>query len=106
MALESPFDAPTTPYAFQYGLLGKAKADKKTIVLPEGNEDRIIKAADYLLERDIVDLIIVGDENAILARGQELGLKSLGKAKFQAKMMKRCWNPWWRSCASCAPRKA
>ena len=84
-ALESPFDAPTTPYAFQYGLLGKAKADKKTIVLPEGNEDRIIKAADYLLERDIVDLIIVGDENAILARGQELGLKSLGKAKFQAK---------------------
>lgn len=83
--LESPFDAPTTPYAFQYGLLGKAKADKKTIVLPEGNEDRIIKAADYLLERDIVDLIIVGDENAILARGQELGLKSLGKAKFQAK---------------------
>ena len=31
--LESPFDAPTTPYAFQYGLLGKAKADKKTIVL-------------------------------------------------------------------------
>lgn len=83
--LESPFDAPTTPYAFQYGLMGKAKADKKTIVLPEGNEDRIIKAADYLLERDIVDLIIVGDENAILARGQELGLKSLGKAKFQAK---------------------
>ena len=50
-----------------------------------GNEDRIIRAADYLLERDIVDLIIVGDENAILARGQELGLKSLGKAKFQAK---------------------
>ena len=45
----------------------------------------LIKAADYLLERDIVDLIIVGDENAILARGQELGLKSLGKAKFQAK---------------------
>ena len=84
-ALESPFAAPTTPYAFQYGVLGKAKADKKPIVLPEGNEDRIIKAADYLLERDIVDLIIVGDENAILARGQELGLKSLGKAKFQAK---------------------
>ncbi len=84
-AIEAPFEAPTTPYAFQYSLLGKAKADKKTIVLPEGAEDRIIKAADYLLERDIVDLIIVGDENAILARGEELGLKSLSKAKFQAK---------------------
>ena len=83
-ALEAPFKAPVTPYAFQYGLLGKAKAARKTIVLPEGAEDRIIAAADYLLERDIVDLIIVGDKEAILARGEELGLNSLGKAKFQA----------------------
>ncbi|WP_323804569.1 phosphate acetyltransferase [Bifidobacterium pullorum] len=83
-ALDAPFDAPATPNAFQYSLLGKAKADKKTIVLPEGEEDRIIKAADYLLERDIVDLIIVGSKDAILARGEELGLKSLGKASFQA----------------------
>ena len=83
-ALDVPFDAPTTPAAFQYSLLGKAKANKKTIVLPEGEEDRIIKAADYLLERDIVNLIIVGDRDAILARGEELGLKSLDKAVFQA----------------------
>lgn len=83
-ALDVPFKAPVTPYAFQYGLLGNAKADRKTIVLPEGAEDRIIRAADYLLERDIVDLIIVGDKDAILARGKELGLGSLGKAKFQA----------------------
>ena len=83
-AIDAPFEVPTTPYAFQYSLLGKAKADRKTIVLPEGEEDRIIKAADYLLGRDVVDLIIVGDENAILARGEELGLKSLSKAKFQA----------------------
>lgn len=83
-AIDAPFEVPTTPYAFQYSLLGKAKADRKTIVLPEGEEDRIIKAADYLLERDVVDLIIAGDENAILARGEELGLKSLSKAKFQA----------------------
>ena len=34
-AVEAPFEAPTTPYAFQYSLLGKAKADKRTIVLPE-----------------------------------------------------------------------
>lgn len=83
-ALDAPFCPPLTPYAFQYGLLGQAKARKRTIVLPEGEEDRIIKAADYLLERDIVDLIIVGDENAILARGKELGLRSLDKATFQA----------------------
>ena len=83
-ALEAPFAAPVTPYAFQYSLLGKAKADKKTIVLPEGEEDRIIKAADYLLERDIVNLIIVGNKDAILARGKELGLNSLENASFQA----------------------
>mgnify|MGYP002518352855 CR=1 FL=1 len=83
-ALATPFNAPVTPYAFQYGLLGKAKAARKTIVLPEGAEDRIIKAADYLLERDIVNLIIVGDKEAIMARGEQLGLNSLGKAKFQA----------------------
>ncbi|RDW96468.1 phosphate acetyltransferase [Gardnerella vaginalis] len=83
-ALQQPFAAPTTPYAFQYSLLGKAKANKKTIVLPEGEEDRILKAADYLLERDIVNLIIVGERESILARAQELGLKSLNKASFQS----------------------
>ena len=83
-ALTADFKAPVTPYAFQYSLLGKAKADKKTIVLPEGEEDRIIKAADYLLERDIVNLIIVGEKDQILARGAELGLKSLDKATFQS----------------------
>ncbi|RBP98348.1 phosphate acetyltransferase [Bifidobacterium aemilianum] len=83
-ALQAPFTPATTPYAFQYSLLGKAKEDKKTIVLPEGQEDRIIKAADYLLERDIVKLIIVGNKESILARGKELGLKSLGKASYQA----------------------
>lgn len=83
-ALKQPFAAPTTPYAFQYSLLGKAKENKKTIVLPEGEEDRILKAADYLLERDIVNLVIVGERESILARAQELGLKSLSKASFQS----------------------
>ena len=83
-AVEESTPQVTTPVAFQNDLLARAKADKKTIVLPEGGEDRIIKAADYLLARDIVDLIIVGEEDAILARGKELGLTSLDKAIFQA----------------------
>ncbi|WP_169713093.1 phosphate acetyltransferase [Bifidobacterium tissieri] len=83
-ALNQDFAQPTTPYAFQSDLLNKAKAAKKTIVLPEGEEDRIIKAADYLLERDIVNLIIVGEKDQILARGKELGLNSLEKATFQS----------------------
>lgn len=83
-AVEESKPQVTTPAAFQNDLLARAKSSKKTIVLPEGGEDRIIKAADYLLARDIVDLIIVGDKQAILARGDELGLSNLGKAAFQA----------------------
>lgn len=82
--LNQPFTAPTTPYAFQYSLLGKAKANKKTIVLPEGQEPRILRAADYLLERDIVNLIIVGEREAVLKQGEELGLTHLEKAIFQS----------------------
>ncbi|WP_055427018.1 phosphate acetyltransferase [Bifidobacterium aesculapii] len=84
-ALDVDVDFPVTPYAFQFGLLGKAKSNKKTIVLPEGEEDRIIKAADFLLEREAVNLIIVGDKDAILARGKELGLRYLERARFQSK---------------------
>lgn len=83
-ALHQPFNVPTTPYAFQYSLLGKAKEQKKTIVLPEGEEDRILKAADYLLERDIVNLIIVGERESILKRAEELNLNSVCKASFQS----------------------
>ena len=83
-AIHQPFNAPTTPYAFQHSLLGKAQSNKKTIVLPEGEEDRILKAADYLLERDIVNLIIVGERDSILARAEELNLNSLHKASFQS----------------------
>lgn len=78
------FAKPVTPYAFQAQLLTKAAAKKQTIVLPEGEEDRIIRAADYLLARDIVDLIIVGEKDAILARGEELHLEHLSKARFQS----------------------
>ncbi|WP_331270742.1 phosphate acetyltransferase [Bifidobacterium choloepi] len=83
-ALDEPFVKPTTPFAFQYSLLEKAKRDRKTIVLPEGCDDRILKSADYLLKREIVDLIIIGEQDEILARGKELGLDSLDKAHFQS----------------------
>lgn len=83
-ALAQEHTQPLTPFAFQYNLLDKAKNNKKTIVLPEGEEDRIIKAADYLLARDIVDIILVGDKESILQRGEELKLSNLSKATFQS----------------------
>ncbi|AKV56057.1 phosphate acetyltransferase [Bifidobacterium actinocoloniiforme DSM 22766] len=83
-AAEGPSVQVTTPIAFQNDLLERAKAGQKTIVLPEGGEDRILKAADYLLERGIVKLIIVGEQAAILKRAGELGLEHLGQASFQS----------------------
>ncbi|MCR1995746.1 phosphate acetyltransferase [Bifidobacterium animalis] len=80
--LDTPFVPPTTPFAFQYDLLARAKKDKKTIVLPEGEDDRIITAANYLLQSNVVDLVIIGDRDEILARGEKLGLKALDQAKF------------------------
>lgn len=44
----------------------KAKADKKTIVLPESNDKRVLIAASHILEEDIADVIMVGDEEKIM----------------------------------------
>ncbi|MFT8704128.1 phosphate acetyltransferase [Bifidobacterium aquikefiricola] len=83
-ALAQPAALCETPRSFQFSLLTKAQAARKTIVLPEGEDDRIIRSADLLLSRSIVDLIIVGERDDILARGKKLGLMNLDRAKFQS----------------------
>ncbi|TWJ04846.1 phosphate acetyltransferase [Mucilaginibacter frigoritolerans] len=54
-----------TPRMFQYQLVQWAKSAKKHIVLPEGTDERILKAAARLLSQDIVDLTLLGDVNEI-----------------------------------------
>ena len=63
-----------TPQMFTYQLQERARADRKRIVLPEGDDDRILKAAGRLLQRSVADLTILGDESAIRARAAELGV--------------------------------
>ncbi|MET0989660.1 MAG: phosphate acetyltransferase, partial [Glaciihabitans sp.] len=63
-----------TPLMFQYNLLDRARASQKHIVLPEGEDDRILRAASSLLQRKVARLTILGDETSIRARGAELGL--------------------------------
>ncbi|MCL2736059.1 MAG: phosphate acetyltransferase [Propionibacteriaceae bacterium] len=72
-----------TPLAFQYELMCKARADKRTIVLPESEDDRILRSASILLHRDIANLILLGDADTIHARAAELGV-DLSKAKIQS----------------------
>ncbi|WP_226531487.1 phosphate acetyltransferase [Microbacterium paraoxydans] len=63
-----------TPLMFQYGLIERARAHRRRIVLPEGDDDRILRAAATLLAREVADLTILGDEAAIRARAVELGV--------------------------------
>ncbi|MDB5262637.1 MAG: phosphate acetyltransferase [Adhaeribacter sp.] len=63
-----------TPHMFQYQLVKWAKSQKKHIVLPEGNDDRILKAAARLINQDIVDLTILGDPIQIAEAIRRLGL--------------------------------
>lgn len=63
-----------TPLMFEFELLDRARGDRKHIVLPEGSDDRILRAASTLLQRQVADLTLLGDEREILARATELGL--------------------------------
>ena len=64
-----------TPSMFQYNLLQKARAYKKHIVLPEGDDERIITAAARLQLLDIVDLTLLGDRNTIQLKCDQIGLQ-------------------------------
>ncbi|QTX03884.1 phosphate acetyltransferase [Agromyces archimandritae] len=63
-----------TPLMFEYGLLERARRAQKHIVLPEGYDDRILRAAATLLSRDVARLTILGEEIEIRSRAIGLGL--------------------------------
>ncbi|HMF71893.1 MAG TPA: phosphate acetyltransferase [Flavitalea sp.] len=70
-----------TPHMFQYQLMKWAKRQKKRIVLPEGNDERILKAAARLIAQDVVELTLLGDPveiaNAIKKLGIPLDMSSI-----------------------------
>ncbi|MFL9485247.1 phosphate acetyltransferase [Chitinophagaceae bacterium LWZ2-11] len=70
-----------TPRMFQYKLVYRAKEQKKHIVLPEGNDDRILTAAVRLINQEVVNLTILGDRDEI-----EASLKRLSLTVDAAKM--------------------
>ncbi len=63
-----------TPKRFLRRLRDKARADKKTIVLPEANVDRILKAAEALRRQDIVDIVLLGDEAQVRKFAKQIGV--------------------------------
>ena len=69
-----------TPFKFQSLLLKRAKAANKTVVLPESDDERILKAAHIVLEKGAANIILLGLESEISKKAATLGL-NLSKAK-------------------------
>lgn len=63
-----------TPLMFEYGLFEKAREQKKCIVLPESLDERILRAAEILLRRDVVEIILLGDKEEIMRKALSLDL--------------------------------
>ncbi|MFH8786386.1 phosphate acetyltransferase [Streptomyces roseoverticillatus] len=63
-----------TPMMFEHELIERSRSARRRIVLPEGTEERVLRAADVVLRRDICDLTLLGEEGAIRKRAGELGI--------------------------------
>lgn len=63
-----------TPIMFEYALFERARKERKKIVLPESNDERILRATEILLRRDVADIILLGVEDEVRQKSASLGL--------------------------------
>jgi len=63
-----------SPRLFLYKLTEQARANRRRIVLPEGDEERILRASAILVRERIADLILLGDPQDIRATVSRLGI--------------------------------
>ena len=63
-----------TPLMFEYRIVDRAVADRRHIVLPEGDEERILRASDTVLRRGLADLTLLGDPVRINTAAASLGV--------------------------------
>ncbi len=62
-----------TPTAFKLDLLARAAANRKRIVLPEGEEPRILQATEELLALGVADIVLIGDPAAVQSKAAQIG---------------------------------
>ncbi|MBA54006.1 MAG: phosphate acetyltransferase [Pseudomonadales bacterium] len=72
--IDSDRNPRVSPAAFRYGLVQRARQEKKRIILPEGDEPRTIQAAITCYHRNIADCILMGNPDAIHTAAQANGL--------------------------------
>ncbi|MBR8465864.1 phosphate acetyltransferase [Campylobacter sp. faydin G-140] len=63
-----------TPYKFERLLINRAAKNKKTIILPESDDERVLKATEILLAQGAVNLVLLGVKNEIEDKARKLGL--------------------------------
>ncbi|MET8833131.1 phosphate acetyltransferase [Micromonospora sp. NPDC004540] len=63
-----------TPLMFENDLIDRARAQRRRLVLPEGTEERILRAAEVLLRRGVADLTLLGRPDEVARRTRELGI--------------------------------
>ena len=73
-AIDLPRTEIRTPTMFEHQIMQMARANKQRIVLPEAADDRILQAAEVVLNRNVAELILLGDSGKISRRASELGL--------------------------------
>ena len=67
-----------TPLMFEQILIERARADRRHIVLPEGTDERVLRAAEILLRRRVADLTLLGDEQAVRVAATQVGVDISG----------------------------
>ncbi|MEZ5090378.1 MAG: phosphate acetyltransferase [Micropruina sp.] len=72
-ALAVPPASVVTPLMFGYQLNELARRDRRTIVMPEASDDRILESAAILLQRGVADLVLLGDPVEIKTRASAMG---------------------------------
>ena len=64
-------------------IVERAKANKQRIVLPEGTEERTLKAANQILTDGVADLILLGNPDEIMSLAKEMGFwENIGKSHY------------------------
>ncbi|MFE1754318.1 phosphate acetyltransferase [Streptomyces anandii] len=72
--VSAPSSDRVTPMMFEHQLLEQARLDKRRVVLPEGTEERVLRAAEVLLRRGVCDLTLLGPVDAIRKKAADLGI--------------------------------
>ena len=88
--------------AFLESMLARAKADRQTIVLPEGDDERTLDAAEKILADDVADLVILGD--AARHSGQRARAWTAHASWTRARRI--CARSWQARSTSCVSARA